>query len=94
MFSVRGKAARELQSPKVVERFYKFVPYEDESQGVEKAPCPVIFVANNRVGEVVDAVLSGGGYVGGVYVPSGSSRDVGERELSRLECTKGLVFGR
>ena len=94
VFSVRGKAAREFQSPKVVERFYKFVPYEDESQGVEEAPCPVIFVANNRVGEVVDVVLSGGGYVGGVYVPSGSSRDVGERELSRLECTEGLVFGR
>ena len=93
VFSVRGRAARELQSPKVVERFYKFVPYEGESQGVEEAPCPVVFVANNRVGEVVDAVLSGGGYVGGVYVPSGSSRDVDERELSRLECTEGLVFG-
>lgn len=94
VFSVRGKAARELQSPKVVERFHRFVPYEDESQGVEVAPCPVVFVASNRVGEVVDAVLRGGGYVGGVYVPSGSSRDVDERELSRLECTEGLVFGR
>lgn len=93
VFSVRGRAARELQSPKVVERFHKFVPYEDGSQGVEVAPCPVVFVANNHVGEVVDAVLSGGGYVGGVYVPSGSSRDVDERELSRLECTEGLVFG-
>lgn len=93
VFSVRGKAARELQSPKVVERFYKFVPYQDESQGVEKAPCPVVFVASNRVGEVVDAVLRGGGYVGGVYVPSGSSRDVDERELSGLVCTEGLVFG-
>ena len=93
VFSVRGRAARELQSPKVVERFYKFVPYEDESQGVEEAPCPVVFVASNRVGEVVDAVLRGGGYVGGVYVPSGSSRDVDERELSGLVCTEGLVFG-
>lgn len=93
VFSVRGKAARELQSPKAVERFCKFVPYEDGSQGVEEAPCPVIFVANNHVDEVVDAVLSGVGYVGGVWVPVGTSRDVGERELSRLECTEGLVFG-
>lgn len=92
LFCVRGKAAREMGRPHVMESFHRFVPYEDGSQGVEAVPCPVVFVPSGQIKEAVLAVNQGGGMVAGTYVPAANPAPIDTRVLSRLEVTTQLTF--
>ena len=94
IFCVRGKAARELGRPQVVQSFNKFVPFEDKPQGVFATPCPVIFTPHDQLKDVVNAVASGGGTVAGVPIPSGKPAPLSSRELGALEVTTALTFER
>lgn len=91
---MRGKAVRELGRPQVVDSFNKFVPFEEQPQGVLAAPCPVIFTPHDQLKDVVKAVASGGGTVAGVTVPSGKPAPLSSRELGALEVTTALTFER
>lgn len=94
VFCVRGKAARELGRPQVVQSYNKFVPFEDTPQGVFTTPCPVIFVPHDQLKDVVNAVASGGGTVAGVTITSGKSAPLSSRDLGALEVTTSLTFER
>ena len=63
---MRGKAAREMDGPQVVDSYNKFVPFEDSPRGVKSTPCPVIFVPSGQIQQVVAAVARGGDVVAGV----------------------------
>ena len=65
IFCVRGKAAREMDGPQVVDSYNKFVPFEDSPRGVKSTPCPVIFVPSGQIQQVVAAVARGGDVVAG-----------------------------
>lgn len=92
IFCVRGKAAREMGGPQVVDSYNKFVPFEEQPQGVIDTPCPVIFVPSNQVKDIVFAVSRGGGTVAGTYIPAGSPAPFDTRELNALEVTNHLTF--
>ena len=89
---MRGKAAREMGGPQVVDSYNKFVPFEEQPQGVIDTPCPVIFVPSNQVKDIVFAVSRGGGTVAGTYIPAGSPAPFDTRELNALEVTNHLTF--
>lgn len=92
IFCIRGKAAREMGGPQVVDSFNKFVPYEKKPQGVQSTPCPVIFVPSDQLQEVVSAVARGGGVVAGTYIPAAHPAPFNPRELDSLEVTTRLTF--
>ena len=94
IFCIRGKAAREMGAPQVVDSFNKFVPYEKKLQGVLATPCPVIFVPSDQLGDVVSAVARGGGMVAGTHIPAAHPAPFNPRELDSLEVTTALTFER
>lgn len=92
IFCIRGKAAREMGGPQVVDSFNKFVPYEKKPQGVQSTPCPVIFVPSDQLHQVVSAVARGGGMVAGTHIPAAHPAPFNPRELDSLEVTTELTF--
>ena len=75
-----------------MDSYNKFVPFEDQPQGVFDTPCPVIFVPSSQVKDVVFTVSRGGGTVAGTYIPAGSPAPFDTRELDDLEVTTRLTF--